>query len=245
MFPAAQRGSFLRCLRLALARQAVPPSSESKMKHLVVLTSLVLASLATGCASMASFQTADTVGAGEVRQGVGVTYNNYTYTYEDSEGEEQSEDISVPALHGWYRYGLTDELELHTMVWIPLGATAGMKYQLLGGRGMKGLSLSLGADAGYLKISSGEGEDEVSTTIVDTHVPVYVGYRLSKSLAGYLTPRYLLRASVGEATNISHLTGAALGVALGDNTRVHLEGVGMYDLTYGTTTLTAGVGISF
>ncbi len=201
--------------------------------------------LSTGaCASMASFQTADTVAKGEQRKGVGITYNQYTITVD--EDDEETVDVGVPAVHGWYRYGLTDKIELHSMVWIPLGATVGAKYQILGSRDTKGLSLSAGFDVGYLSISSGEGDEKISSTIYDTHLPVYAGYRLSPSFAVYAVPRYLLRAAVSDtSTGISHLVGSAAGLAVGKNSMFHLEAIGMYDVTYGDTTLTAGVGYSF
>lgn len=193
---------------------------------------------------MASFQSADTVAKGEQRKGVGVTYNQYTMTLDEE--TDDSIDVGVPAVHAWYRYGLTDKLEAHTMVWIPLGATAGLKYQFLGNRDTKGLSLSAGLDVGYLSISSGEGDNEVTSTIYDTHVPLYAGYRQSPSFAVYAVPRYLLRAGVSEnSTAITHLVGSAVGLALGKSTVFHLEAIGMYDLNYGDSTLTAGVGVSF
>ncbi len=45
-----------------------------------------------------------------------------------------------------------------------------------------------------------------SSTIYDTHLPLYAGFRLSPSFALYAVPRYLMRAAVSESsTGISHL----------------------------------------
>lgn len=201
---------------------------------------LALAVMMTGCANYASFQSADTVPEDEFRFGVGATYSQY----EIDIGEE-TVDASVPALAFWGRYGVTEELELHGNVWLPLGASVGGKYQLLGGRHKEGLSLSLGGDVGYISVSSGEGESEVSTQLLDLYVPVYTGYRFSKGFAMYLTPKYILRTSIGDETELFHTPAATLGTAIGTDFEFLVEGTVAYDIVTENPAFTAGIGVSF
>lgn len=157
-------------------------------------------------------------------------------------------------LNLWYRRGITEEFEVHGNVWIPFGASLGGKYQLLGGRKTPGLSLSLGADLGYLSVTTGSGDNEASASLLDVYVPVYTGYRVSEGLAFYLTPKYILRAAFGSAssgsestsdTELIHTPGATIGVAFGSSVEFLVEGTIAYDLTNEFTAYTAGIGIGF
>jgi hypothetical protein len=211
-------------------------------KHLARRAPLALPLvLATACANYATLQEAETTPKGTSKTGVGATFTTYEVEFAD-----EPETVSVPALNVWYRRGLTDQLEAHASVWIPLGASLGVKYQLLGDRTRSGLAFSLGLDLGFLQITSGSDDREVTTTIVDTYVPLYVGYRLSPSLALYASPKYILRSAFGDGdTSIGHLAGSTLGVAAGARTTLLLEGTVMYDVTVGAPALQAGVGVAF
>lgn len=204
--------------------------------YLLVATSCLLALAGPGCANFASFQEPDTMAKGQSRTGVGVTFTRYEIDEESS--------VSVPALNGWVRYGLMDNLEVHTLVWLPLGATAGVKYQLLGDRYTPGLSVAVGMDIGYLSITSGEGDNESSYTYIDNYVPVYVGYRVNPGFSAYAVPKFLFRVVSDEVgTEYSSNFGAAIGVALGEQTTLHLEGV----MLYGSegSLFTSGIGVAF
>jgi len=203
--------------------------------------SSLFAGLFAGCANYATFQEADTLPQGGTRKGVAATYTNYSI-----ESGDTTETVSVPALDLWYRYGITDRLEAHTSAWLPLGASAGAKYQVLGSRAESGLAVSLGLDLGVLQITSKDDQDmETKATIVDTYVPVYVGYRMGPSFASYLSPKYILRLGFGESTAVEHLAGGTLGLAIGDGTSLLLEGSLMYDITLGSPALQGGVGLAF
>jgi hypothetical protein len=211
--------------------------SHMKKIYCLVVSACLLSLTGPGCANFASFQEPDTVAKGQLRSGVGVTLTRYDLDAENS--------VTIPALNGWGRYGIMDNLEVHTLVWLPLGATIGAKYQLLGNRETAGLSVAVGLDLGYLTITSGEEPNEISSTYLDTYVPVYVGYRVSPAFSVYAVPKYLLRVVSGNEadTTASHNFGGALGIALGRSRTLHLEGVMLYG--DGSSLFTTGIGVAF
>lgn len=214
----------------------------------------------TGCANFASFQSADTVPKGETKTGGGLTYTKYETEIAQN---DNNGTITVPAFAAWGRRGLTEDFEVHASAWLPLGAKAGAKYQLLGKDSREGFSLSVGGDLGYLSFggsSSSDGDDsetqnddtsnDASVSFIDFYLPVYTGYRFNKSLAAYLTPKYVPRAIVGTSNGNSegaffHRAGGTLGVQLGEQLEVMVEGSYVYNITTGTTAFTTGVGMNF
>jgi hypothetical protein len=209
------------------------------MKLLIVI---VLLGLSGACANYATFQEADTLPKGITKVGMGATYTTYTAIAEDGTKDE----ISLPAVNLWYRRGLLEKLEGHASIWIPFGSSFGLKYQMSGNRDMAGLAVSLGLDLGLLQISGGEGDNESTLTIVDTYVPIYIGYRVGPGFAVYGTPKYILRAaSGGESTAFSHLVGGSAGVAFGGKTTLYLEGSYFYDLDAEEPALQGGIGVAF
>lgn len=218
------------------------------MKRLILALVAIFAT--SGCANYASFQSADTVPEGQGVAGVGLSYTGY-----EVEVSGVTESFSVPALNIWYRRGITEEFEVHGNVWLPFGASLGAKYQLLGGRKTPGLSLSLGADMGYLSITTGSGDAEASASVLDVYIPVYTGYRVSEGFAVYFTPKYILRAAFasattngsdgGSSTDLFHTPGATIGVAIGSSVEFLLEGTVAYDLTNEYAAYTFGIGIGF
>jgi hypothetical protein len=207
-------------------------------------TSHVIVSLAFvgACANYATFQEADTLPAGVSKTGIGVTATNYKVA-----AGSELDSVTVPAVDLWYRRGLIDKVEAHASVWIPLGASAGVKYQLMGNRDTAGFALSLGLDFGFLQISSTDSMDnEFKQTIVDTYVPVYLGFRTGPGFAVYGSPKYILRSSFGDGgTAFGNLAGGSLGVALGAKTTLHLEGTVVYDLDIKEPALQGGIGVAF
>jgi hypothetical protein len=209
----------------------------SKFSSIIAFPVVLLAA----CANYATFQEADTVAGGQGKTGFGATYTNYQV--QDADGTKES--VNVPALNIWRRQGLTDNLEVHASAWIPLGASAGVKYQLLGNRHKAGLALSLGVDFGFLQIGAKDANgDTANATIVDTYVPVYLGYRLSDAFALYASPKFIFRyETTGGGTD--SLAGGTLGLALGAQTTLHLEGGVIYDSGLSAPAYQAGVGVAF
>ncbi len=216
------------------------------MRHFLavrqLLTVVLLVSLGA-CANYARFQEADTLPKGTSKTGFGVTAT----TYKVDTGDPELQSVTLPAVNAWYRRGLTDKLEAHASVWVPLGSSIGVKYQLMGHRERSGFALSLGLDLGFLQIGAEDDAGEsVTTTIFDTYVPVYLGYRLSPGMALYASPEYILRiGSNDDGTSASHLAGGTVGVALGRNTTFMLEGTVVYDFEIEAPALQAGVGLAY
>jgi hypothetical protein len=205
------------------------------MKKLIAIAAL---GIWGACANYATFQEADTLPKGTSKLGFGATGTTYKV---DVGANEEPESVTVPALNIWYRRGLAEKLEAHASVWIPFGSSIGVKYQLSGNREMAGLSISLGLDFGYLQL----GADDNKVTIIDTYVPVYIGYRTGPGFALYASPKYILRGAFGDGTSFNHLAGSTVGIALGAKTTLHLEATAMYDLDYEAPALQAGVGLAF
>lgn len=205
------------------------------MKHLIAIATL---GVMGACANYASFQEADTLHAGQTKFGIGATGT----TYKDTNDEGVIDSVTVPALNLWYRRGISEKLEAHAAVWIPFGSSLGVKYQLMGNREMAGLSLSLGLDLGFLQLGAGDNK----VTIVDTYIPLYIGYRTGPGFALYGSPKYILRAGFGnDTTSTGHLFGGTIGVALGAKSTLHLEGTAMYDVDVEAPALQGGIGVAF
>ncbi|HWO23172.1 MAG TPA: hypothetical protein VNO30_30730 [Kofleriaceae bacterium] len=210
------------------------------MKLLVLV--LMLGALAA-CPNYATLQEADTLPAGATKFGVGATGTYYKFRAIDG----SIDTFKVPALNFWYRRGLTDVLEGHVSVWIPFGGSAGLKYQVTGNRQTAGFSFSFGIDLGALQITTtGDNDEESTTTIVDTYVPLYFGFRTGPGFAVYGSPKLILRTGFGEGeTTFSQLAGGTAGIALGEKTTLHLEGTLMYDLDVEAPAAQVGVGVAF
>lgn len=203
---------------------------------------MVILGLSGACANYATFQEADTLPKGESKIGLGATTTRYSAEADDG----TVDSITVPALNIWYRRGLLEKLEAHASVWIPFGSSLGLKYQLQGNRETAGLSLSLGLDLGFLQISAEDSSGESSSaTIVDTYIPVYIGYRTGPSFAVYGTPKYILRTASGDGTSFSHLFGGSAGIALGAKTTLLLEASVFYDTDVSEPAVQGGIGVAF
>jgi hypothetical protein len=197
-----------------------------------------------GCANYASLQDADVVEKGKGSFGLGVTYTTYSFDMSLSESDTHNDTlkVSVPALNLWYRKGITDKLEAHANMWLPLGLSIGVKYQLLGSLQKAGFGLALGLDGGYLQMSS----DSSSVTLVDLYVPIYAGYKFNESLGLYLVPKYIPRLMFGEdEIGMRNVVAGTVGLRLGKETRFMVEGTYGLDLESSMPVFTTGMGISF
>jgi hypothetical protein len=209
-----------------------------------VVRLLPLCALATGaCANYSQLQDAETMPKGKLGVGVGVSFTKYTVEETDTAGTKTEESISVPAVVVSARRGITDKFEVQGTAWFPLGARLGGKYQLAGEAGKEGLQVSVGAHVGYLSISAGEAK----TTFIDGYLPLYLGYRASPSLEIYAVPQYILRLVGNEdnTSDVGHVTGTTLGIALGRSSKLFLEAGGFYDTLYGTAIVNTAVGLGF
>jgi hypothetical protein len=207
-------------------------------KH--VLKSIFVAGISLlyfSCANYSTMQSADVLGAGKKKLGTGVTYTSYKYKFDDT----TDVSFNVPAVTFWYRLGVTDKLDLHANLWIPLGASVGAKYQFIGGPDVNGFGLSSGLDVGYLQITSGD----FKTNLIDFYVPLYMAYDFSQIFSLYLVPKYIGRLSIGSSTGFSSSAAGTLGLKIGNRVSCLLEGTYGYDFTSGQPVLTVGVGFDF
>ena len=225
-------------------------NTERESFYFVVGIGLVtLVAMSTGCANLASFQTAEVVEEGDRTAGVGTTFTRYSleglgFTDED----EEDPYITVQALMGWYRHGVTDGLELRVAAWFPFGYKVGVKAALLDEAATEGegLQLAVGADVGHISVGAGAGDTSETGHIIDIYVPFYTGYRFSSSFAAYVTPQYIARVvTAGGETDFGHTGGGTVGMAIGENTEVHLEATGGYDFLVDAPAFTVGAGLAF
>lgn len=184
---------------------------------------------------------------GDFELAVGGTFTGYslevTTTETDASGATvettETETFAVPALLVSGRFGVRERLELHGNVWLPLGASVGGKYMLVGDRQQGGFAFSPGLDLS-MPITVTVNDD--SSTLFDAAVPLHMGYRASPDFALYWTPKYVLRLWGSE---LGHLAGGNLGVDLGNETQFLIEGGAFYDTLSEDVILTGGLAVAF
>lgn len=217
----------------------------------VVCLALAL-SLASGCANFATLQTAETMEKEKFELGVGATFTSYEFTSEattsttDAMGNvvgettvTESDTFTVPAVTVSGRYGLTEKLELHGVIWVPLGASVGGKYMLVGSQDENGFIFSPGLDiSAPITITV----NDESSTLIDLYVPMHMGYRASEAFEVYWTPKYVLRFYGGD---LGHAPGATVGVAIGKDTKFMIEGSALYDTLSEEPIINVGLGVAF
>lgn len=220
--------------------------------HVFHWRSLALcAALLGGCANYATLQDAETIPEKKLQLGLGATFNAYPLEFEststsvDANGvstettEVVDESITVPALTFSGRYGLSDQLEVHGIAWLPLGASIGGKYMLVGDREQGGFAFSPGLDVSIPITVSVNGN---TALLMDFYVPLHMGYRTGPGFSFYWTPKYVLRLLDSE---LGHAVGGTLGVAIGEKTQVLLEGGALYDTVYAEPIISGAIGIAF
>jgi hypothetical protein len=206
----------------------------------------------SGCANFATLQTAETMGKDKFELGVGATFTSYTVEVESTSSvtdgmgnvvsettTTETESFTIPAFTLSGRYGLTEKLELHGVMWLPLGASVGGKYMLVGSQDENGFIFSPGLDiSAPITITVNDESD----TLIDLYVPMHMGYRASEAFEVYWTPKYILRLYGGD---VGHAAGATVGVALGKDTVFMVEGSALYDTLSEEPIINVGVGVAF
>lgn len=221
------------------------------MRILPWLCLLLIAAVLGGCANYATLQDAETIPKKEFQLGLGATFNSYplelesTTTTTDSNGVTtetttvEDETFTVPALTLSGRYGVSDAFEVHGIVWLPLGASIGGKYMLVGDRKQGGFVFSPGVDVSMPITVSINDE---SSLLMDFYLPLHMGYRASPGFELYWTPKYVLRLFNDE---LGHSAGGTLGVAIGEKTQLLLEAGALYDTLYEKPIINGAIGIAF
>ncbi len=211
----------------------------------VLLLSISLAGVLSGCMSTAQFQGVDTVPKGEIEYGVGASYVRYEVASLRAPDGLETRRYLVPSF--FLRRGLFKGVEFHVSGSLTAWFSHGMKFQLLGGREKNGLALSLGWDFHHYYTFTPEGYSSPATTTSHTDLvaPVYLGYRFDPDTALYVTPKYVLRSRLQDFVGITHAAGATAGAEFGHDKRFFVEGGLLRDWSLKSYIPNFGVGMSF
>lgn len=194
--------------------------------------------LFTGCANFAAFQSADVQEEGETSTVVGLTYSTYTIDFGDT-----TEGFTVPAVLFAARHGLSEKVQLHGNLWLPLGASIGMKYQFVGSPDDDGFGLSSGLDVGYMRLAASDDDGDIAAlTRIDFYVPLYLGYDVSESVSFYLVPKYIGSLYSGADSEFASTLTTALGMKLGF---LYIEGSYGRDFLLESTVSHLGAAVNF
>jgi len=188
---------------------------------------LAIAVLTCACVNSSTLQTAKALDPGKQRILIGGGY--YASPSLDADASETTgEDVNLkmPYMEIGYRRGIVKKLEAGAKVTIPGTAGLDAKYELYNNGK---LALAAGAGLGYLKITSGSEGMETSSTIIDAIVPAYASYDLTKSLAVYASPKYVMRYAkstddmMESSSGTNHLMGGTLGTKIGNGFGLFME----------------------
>jgi hypothetical protein len=197
------------------------------MNKFAAASLLTFSALAVGCVNSSTLQTAKALDPGSQRILVGGGYYASPSMNADA-SQATGDDVSLkmPYMELGYRRGLVDKVEMGAKVTLPGTAGVDAKYQFLNAGKF---AMAAGVGTGYLKLTSGADGMQTSSTIVDAIVPVYASYDVSKYLAVYTSPKYVLRytksvdAMDQSESGINHLAGGTLGVRVGNHKGLFLE----------------------
>lgn len=205
-----------------------------------------------GCANYATLQDPETIPEKDFQLTVAATFNAYTLEIESettggggagmapvTTTDVEEVNVTVPALAFGARYGVSERFELHGIAWLPLGASIGGKYMLVGDREQGGFAFSPGLDVSAPVTVSA---NDASALLMDFYVPLHMGYRTSPGFALYWTPKYVLRVIGGD---LGHAAGGTLGAAIGEQTQVLLEAGVLYDTLYERPIINGAIGFAF
>ena len=137
------------------------------MKITTQSTLCLVATLAAGCPTMSSMQSARTLDADQSRFIIAPEVSRYSLG---------TEPLDQPQIEMGYRYGITDSLEVGAKLWIP-GLLADVKYALMRSDGETGWDLSIAPGISYIGGMSGTRTGSGSSMHVTTlYLPLLVGY---------------------------------------------------------------------
>jgi hypothetical protein len=149
----------------------------------------------TGCASMTTIHTAETLSPGSLNYYVAYVPSSAPLLDTNNDGKADKMDFNTVEVGA--RIGLTDHIDLGAKLY-PVGMLIDGKYQFIKGKMFKAAG-DLGA--GYMTISSGESK----TSIVDIVPEVPLTIRPISWFAFTLAPKSLIRisSSSNDSTKVS------------------------------------------
>lgn len=221
---------------------------------------LSLAYLSQSCLSASSWQTAESLKAGEGR--VIIATGNYTspsfsQSLEDAQKESEettgtsleidTDDLAVPFIEFGYTYGFTDSFDMGAKLTLPGNLTIDTKYNLID---TDPFDFALGLSYGIMSyeststdLSGNETKSESSTS--DIIVPLYTSFRLG-FVALYLVPKYIMRTIEidGESASTTY-TGGSVGLAFGRDWGLMVEGTYLQQADSDFDIMQTGIAIFF
>jgi len=179
------------------------------MKNLFMI--LCLGMLLQSCISNKAFQTARVTPQGEKGWGMGVALPKADFFDTNADGEI----IDTTSLGGFageffFRTGIAENLDVGVNLTLLGTSGADIKYQFLGDAESK-IAGSVGAGFGYLSFSSGEGDSESSSSIIDITIPTYFSYHPSSAIGVYVSPKYIFRKADSNSSNFGGVAGLRIG----------------------------------
>lgn len=201
----------------------------TKQNKMLMGLILMVGFMQVGCANMSALQTARVVPKGQAEINIGAgTYNSNAFEQaltgeEAEEGEISLDDVTSAYGEIDYRQGITENWDAGLKITLIGTMQIDGKYQFIKAEG-NGFDMATGFGLGHMEITSGSGDNEFKTTIIDAVLPVYMSYNFSDSFAVYLNPKYVYRNIKSDADSGSTgLYGAAAGVKIGKEWGCYLE----------------------
>lgn len=198
-------------------------NSQFKQTVFLALVVALLAISQTGCISMSTLQTAQTLEKGKTQ----TTYGGGYYQSPSFNKAVNNDDLKAPFLEFSYREGITKNWDYGLKLTIIGSVVADAKYQLID---QEKFDLSTGLGIGYFSMTSGSGTTEYKTTAIDAIVPVYASYQFTDIFALYASPRYMFRSISGTSSSSASYAGGGVGTKIGKEWGVFLEGTYLKEL---------------
>ncbi len=202
---------------------------------LSILSGCILLLSLNSCSQLSSFQTAETVGAGNLEIAGGVL----AYGVNDEEGNGLGTAV-LPHVKTGIKYGLSEQLDIGAKISTGGNILLEGKYQLLGASlptAQRGLALAAGAGFEYQYANE--------ETVLRYHIPFFASLRANEKTAFYATPRYVYQW-VKEDNN-AHFLGSSLGFmrSLNDNLRLSVQASYYVPFKAEETIFQLGLGVSY
>lgn len=182
-------------------------------KNLLVLVGLSF--LLGACTSISSLQTAKTTPKGKFSHTFGLGSINAKVTTNGVTGVkgDTGSSVSLPMIEYMIRYGATEDIDVGFK-------TSGFSH------GVDGkwrfyqdgpLHLAVGGGLSLLSTEVTTGSQKTKYTLTDFILPFYASYTFSKTVTGYVVPKYINRSVSGNGTSGSgSFTGASVGAQWGE-----------------------------
>ncbi|MFH0899629.1 MAG: hypothetical protein V2A73_03245 [Pseudomonadota bacterium] len=213
---------------------------------------------------MSTFQTGRTAGKNALRLGAGINVGAATEAsvllpYDDA-GDDNKTIIPMPTLELWARYGLRDNLDLGLRLY-SVGVSGEVKIQVAGDQ-KSPFAAAMGVTVNYFGYSRPEPEEDTEEVdwsgrvqLLDFTTSVYLSYTLLNGWFNfYLAPKYVSRnvtlgATVedtgGQIGINNDLAGTGLGIAIGRDFSLYVEGGAYVPIGFDGTFYDVGIGFDF